>query len=220
MVHIAPGHGWDDYVLGTKEGLAIVCPVDGAGKFKEEAGIFAGQYVRDSNENVLVALGDHLLAKETVTHRYGHCWRCKTPIIFRATSQWFLKISEMRDLMLKEVAKVTWYPEWAGSARFYDWIKEARDWCISRQRYWGIPIPVWVCPKCDAYRVIGTISELEERSGKPLADPHRPYVDEVTIPCSCGGTMKRVEDIFDVWFDSAVASWATLGFPGKTAGVR
>jgi len=217
MVHIAPGHGWDDFVLGTKEGLAIVCPVDGAGKFREEAGIFAGQFVRDSNENVLVALGDHLFAKETVTHRYGHCWRCKTPIIFRATSQWFLKISEMRDLMLKEVAKVTWYPEWAGSARFYDWIKEARDWCISRQRYWGIPIPVWVCPKCDAYRVIGTISELEERSGRPLADPHRPYVDDVTIPCSCGGTMKRVEDIFDVWFDSAVASWATLGFPGKTA---
>ncbi|MGB7789353.1 isoleucine--tRNA ligase [Methanoregula sp.] len=216
MVHIAPGHGWDDYVLGTKEGLPIVCPVDGAGRFKAEAGEFAGQFVRDANENVLAALGDHILAKETVTHRYGHCWRCKTPIIFRATSQWFLKASEMRDLMLSEVEKVTWYPEWAGSARFYDWIKEARDWCISRQRYWGIPIPVWVCPKCDAYRVVGTIAELEERSGRSLPDPHRPYVDSVTIPCSCGGTMKRVEDIFDVWFDSAVASWATLGFPGKT----
>ena len=216
MVHIAPGHGWDDYMLGTKEGLAIVCPVDGAGRFRDEAGEFAGQYVRDSNENVLIALGDHLLAKETVTHRYGHCWRCKTPIIFRATSQWFLKASEMRDLMLSEVKKVTWYPEWAGSARFYDWIKEARDWCVSRQRYWGIPIPVWVCDKCDTYRVIGTIAELEKASGKSLPDPHRPYVDEVTIPCSCGGTMKRVGDIFDVWFDSAVASWATLGFPGKT----
>ncbi|NMB78712.1 MAG: isoleucine--tRNA ligase, partial [Methanomicrobiales archaeon] len=216
MVHIAPGHGWDDYVLGTKEGLPIVCPVDGAGRFKEEAGEFAGQFVRDANENVLTALGDHLLAKETVTHRYGHCWRCKTPIIFRATSQWFLKASEMRDLMLSEVAKVTWYPEWAGSARFYDWIKEARDWCVSRQRYWGIPIPVWVCTKCDKYHVVGTIAELEKLSGKPLPDPHRPYVDAVTIPCSCGGSMKRVEDIFDVWFDSAVASWATLGFPNKT----
>ena len=217
MVHIAPGHGWDDFVLGTKEGLPIVCPVDGAGNFRSEAGKFAGQYVRDANENVLAALGSHLLARENVTHRYGHCWRCKTPIIFRATSQWFLKASEMRDLMLSEVEKVTWYPEWAGSARFYDWIKEARDWCISRQRYWGIPIPIWVCPKCDAYRVIGTIEELEEQSGKPLADPHRPYVDEVMVPCQCGGTMKRVEDIFDVWFDSAVASWATLGYPGRTA---
>ncbi|MDD1682739.1 MAG: isoleucine--tRNA ligase, partial [Methanoregula sp.] len=217
LVHIAPGHGWDDYVLGTKEGLAIVCPVDGAGKFRDEAGEFAGQYVRDANGNVLASLGPCLLAQETVSHRYGHCWRCKTPIIFRATSQWFLKASEMRDLMLSEVEKVTWYPAWAGSARFYDWIKEARDWCISRQRYWGIPIPVWVCPKCNSYRVIGTITELEEQSGKPVADPHRPYVDEVTIPCGCGGTMKRVEDIFDVWFDSAVASWATLGYPGRTA---
>ena len=216
MVHIAPGHGWDDYVLGTKEGLPVVCPVDGAGKFREEAGEFAGQFVRSANENVLVALGEYLLAKETVTHRYGHCWRCKTPIIFRATSQWFLKASEMRDLMLSEVAKVSWYPEWAGSARFYDWIKEARDWCVSRQRYWGIPIPVWVCTKCDKFQVVGTIAELETLSGRPLPDPHRPYVDEVTIPCSCGGTMKRVEDIFDVWFDSAVASWATLGFPNKT----
>ncbi|MDD1683070.1 MAG: isoleucine--tRNA ligase, partial [Methanoregula sp.] len=216
MVHIAPGHGWDDYVLGIKEGLAIVCPVDGAGRFKDEAGEFAGQYVRDANDNVLASLGSHLLAKETVTHRYGHCWRCKTPIIFRATSQWFLKASEMRDLMLSEVANVTWYPGWAGSARFYDWIKEARDWCISRQRYWGIPIPVWVCGRCDKYRVVGTIKELEDLSKKSLPDPHRPYVDGVTIPCPCGGTMKRVEDIFDVWFDSAVASWATLGFPNKT----
>ncbi len=217
IVHIAPGHGWDDYVLGSKEGLPIFCPVDGAGRFKEEAGVFAGQYVRDSNENVVAALGSHLIAQEAVVHRYGHCWRCKTPIIFRATSQWFLKASEMRDLMLAEVAKVTWYPEWAGSARFYDWIKEARDWCISRQRYWGIPIPVWVCPKCNRYRVIGTLKELGEASGTLLKDPHRPFVDAVTIPCTCGGTMKRVEDIFDVWFDSAVASWATLGFPGKTA---
>ncbi|MDD1687472.1 isoleucine--tRNA ligase [Methanoregula sp.] len=216
MVHIAPGHGWDDYVLGTKEGLPIVCPVDGAGKFRNEAGIFAGQVVRESNDNVLAALGSYLLAKEMVTHRYGHCWRCKTPIIFRATSQWFLKASEMRDLMLSEVEKVTWYPEWAGSARFYDWIKEARDWCISRQRYWGIPIPVWVCDKCDTYKVVGTIAELEKLSGKPLTDPHRPYVDEITIPCTCGGTMKRVGDIFDVWFDSGVASWATLGFPKNT----
>lgn len=216
MVHIAPGHGWDDFVLGTKEGLQIVCPVDGAGRFMDNAGQFAGQFVRDANENVLAALGEHLLAQEKVTHRYGHCWRCKTPIIFRATSQWFLKASEMRDLMLSEVEKVTWYPEWAGSARFYDWIKEARDWCISRQRYWGIPIPVWVCTTCDKYHVVGTIAELEKLSGRSLPDPHRPYVDEVTFPCTCGGTMKRVGDIFDVWFDSAVASWATLGFPKET----
>ncbi|MEN6610141.1 MAG: isoleucine--tRNA ligase [Methanoregulaceae archaeon] len=215
MVHIAPGHGWDDYLLGVRENLVIVCPVDGAGNFTEEAGKFAGKNVKEANGDVLIALGHHLLGKATVTHRYGHCWRCKTPIIFRATSQWFLKVKEIRDQMLDEVAKVTWYPDWAGSARFYDWIKEARDWCISRQRYWGIPIPIWVCPACNKYRVIGTIRELEEASGTRVPDPHRPYVDEISIPCSCGGTMKRVGDIFDVWFDSGVASWATVGFPGK-----
>lgn len=213
MVHIAPGHGWDDYLLGCKENLPIICPVDTTGHFTEGTGTLCGMFVKDADAVVLTDLGSHLLAEELVTHRYGHCWRCKTPIIFRATSQWFLKASGMRDRMLDLVRTVTWYPEWAGSARFHDWIKEARDWCISRQRYWGIPIPIWECRACGSHRVFGTIRELEEASGSPLPDPHRPWVDAVTLPCGCGGTMHRVEDIFDVWFDSAVASWATLRFP-------
>lgn len=218
LVHTAPGHGWDDYLTGIKYDLPVVCPVDGTGRFTKRAGDFEGLYVKDpaTNQQVMDALGPHLLHRGKITHRYGHCWRCKTPIIFRATEQWFIKASEMRDKLLEEVGKVTWYPDWAGSARFYDWVKEARDWCISRQRYWGIPIPVWQCDTCDARRVIGTVAELEEASGQVVADPHRPYVDAVTIPCTCGGTMHRVSDIFDVWFDSAVASWATLGFPGNT----
>ncbi len=215
MVHIAPGHGWDDYLLGCREHLPIICPVDGTGRFTGEAGTLSGMFVKDADGVVLENLGHHLLACESVTHRYGHCWRCKTPIIFRATSQWFLKASEIRDRMLEEVGNVTWYPEWAGSARFYDWIKEARDWCISRQRYWGIPIPIWECPSCGAHRVFGTFKELEEASGRSLPDPHRPFVDEITVQCSCGREMHRIEDIFDVWFDSAVASWATLRFPGE-----
>jgi isoleucyl-tRNA synthetase len=213
IVHIAPGHGWDDYVLGIGEGLPVFCPVDGRGRFTAEGGAYDGVFVRDADAMILEDLGNALMAKGEVVHRYGHCWRCKTPIIFRATEQWFLKASELREAMLAECAAVTWYPEWAGSARFYDWLKEARDWCISRQRYWGIPIPIWECHRCGRHRVIGTIAELEDLSGEKVTDPHRPYVDSLTIPCACGGTMKRVEDIFDVWFDSAVASWATLGFP-------
>jgi Isoleucyl-tRNA synthetase (EC 6.1.1.5) len=139
----------------------------------------------------------------------------KKPIIFRATEQWFLTVSDIRQQMLDQIAEVKWFPEWAGSARFHDWVKEVRDWCISRQRFWGIPIPIWQCKDCRSYRVIGTLEELESLSGSPLRDPHRPYVDAVTLPCTCGGRMHRVEDIFDVWFDSAVASWATLHFPGQ-----
>jgi isoleucyl-tRNA synthetase len=215
MVHIAPGHGWDDYLLGCSEGLAIICPVDPCGNFTEDAGILSSMFIKDADPVVLEELGDHLLARDSVVHRYGHCWRCKTPIIFRATEQWFLKASELKDRMLEEVKEVKWFPEWAGSARFYDWIKEARDWCISRQRYWGIPIPIWQCRSCGDTRVFGTIHEIEDTSGCALPDPHRPYVDQVVFACPCGGEMQRVEDIFDVWFDSAVASWATLRFPGE-----
>jgi isoleucyl-tRNA synthetase len=216
MVHIAPGHGWDDYLLGCRESLPIICPVDASGRFIEEMGSVSGMFVKDADGVVLQDLGEHLIAKEMIIHRYGHCWRCKTPIIFRATEQWFLKASEMKDRMLGEVASVTWYPEWAGSARFHDWIKEARDWCISRQRYWGIPIPIWECGSCGKHRVFGRITELEQACGARVPDPHRPYVDQISLACSCGGMMHRVKDIFDVWFDSAVASWATLGYPGNT----
>jgi isoleucyl-tRNA synthetase len=219
IVHLAPGHGWDDYLVGLKENLPVICPVDGNGCFTHDAGIFAGRYVKDEETNnaVIAALGPTMLAKRKITHRYGHCWRCRTPIIYRATSQWFLKAKDVRGKMLDEIAhEVTWYPDWAGSARFHDWITEARDWCISRQRYWGIPIPVWVCPACSRYHVIGRYTELEECSGQKMPDPHRPYVDGITIPCACGGVMRRVPDIFDVWYDSGVASWATLRFPQQT----
>ncbi len=215
-VHIAPGHGLEDYELGLDHHLEIFCPVGGDGRYTAEAGEkYLGQYVKEADSNVIADLEerDKLLAQGRLAHRYGHCWRCKTPIIFIATSQWFLRISDLRDKMLDEISRVKWYPEWAGSARFADWISNARDWCISRQRYWGIPLPIWTCPDCGHMEVIGTASELEERSGKKIADLHRPDVDAIVLDCPCGGKMLRSPDVFDVWFDSAVASWATLRFP-------
>ena len=151
-----------------------------------------------------------MLAEGKISHRYGHCWRCKTPIIYIATPQWFLKIADLRDDMLKEIDNVKWYPDWAGSSRFKDWVEGARDWCISRQRYWGIPLPIWICNDCGQMEVMGSMEELDERHGQAVCDLHRPAVDEVILDCPCGGTMRRVPDVFDVWFDSAVASWATL----------
>ena len=215
-VHIAPGHGLEDFELGVAEGMEIFCPVGEDGRYTREAGEkYAGKYVRAANREVDEDLADRglLLAEGEIVHRYGHCWRCKTPIIYIATPQWFLKISEIRDDMLDEIAKIKWYPDWAGSARFRDWISGARDWCISRQRYWGIPLPIWICSDCGKKKVIGSMEELRRRSGAVVEDLHRPAVDLVTIRCSCGGEMRRVPDVFDVWFDSAVASWATLNYP-------
>ncbi|MCX9010566.1 MAG: isoleucine--tRNA ligase [Candidatus Methanoperedens sp.] len=215
-VHIAPGHGIDDFELGVKNKLPIFCPVGTDGRYTEEAGDYKGMHVKDANKVVLDDLAGKslLLAGGSISHRYGHCWRCKTPIIYLATEQWFLRVTDLKERMLEEIKKVMWYPEWAGSARFADWIAGSRDWCISRQRYWGIPIPVWICESCGKIEVMGSMDELRSRSGVPkLEDLHRPNVDNIHIKCKCGGRMSRVPDVFDVWFDSAVASWATLNFP-------
>ena len=217
LVHIAPGHGFDDFELGQKEGIFAFCPVKSNGEFTQDAGKYAGMNIRDANPKILEDLRSRnmLLAATEVSHRYGHCWRCKTPIIFMTTDQWFIGVSKIKEEMLAEVDRVKWYPSWAGSSRFKDWVTGARDWCISRQRYWGIPIPIWKCDQCGNMDVVGTREELERKCGKSVPDLHRPFVDEVYLECECGGRMKRVPDIFDVWFDSAVASLATVHFPER-----
>jgi len=151
-----------------------------------------------------------LLAESFIVHRYGHCWRCKNPIIYRSTEQWFLKVSQVKDKMLEEIDRVRWVPSWAGESRFKDWVSNAKDWCISRQRYWGIPIPVWICDECHKLKVVGSIDEVPWEDDLDL---HRPKIDGVTFECECGGKMHRVPDVFDVWFDSGVASWGTLRYP-------
>ncbi|RLE88080.1 MAG: isoleucine--tRNA ligase [Thermoprotei archaeon] len=219
-VHIAPGHGEEDFEVGMEYKLPVVCPVDSKGMFTEEAGKYAGMYVRDSNKYIIQDLDRKglLLKATTIVHKYPVCWRCKTPLIFRATEQWFIRIKHLKDKFIKEAERVRWIPEWAGAHRFRNWLEGLRDWVISRQRYWGIPLPIWVCKNCGATIAIGSLEELKKKAKKEveLPDLHRPWVDHVVLECDkCGGEMRRVPDVLDVWFDSGIAFYASLGYPLK-----
>ena len=229
LVHSAPGHGEEDFHRGQELGLDIFCPVAGDGTFTEAGGKYAGQFVRDANDEIKADLDSHgaLLASETYEHSYGHCWRCDTDIIQLTTDQWFISITDIKDELLDNIEDAEWHPQWARDNRFRDFIENAPDWNVSRQRYWGIPIPIWVPEDADETEgtldeemiVIGTREELAERADQEIdpdaIDLHRPTVDDITITDD-GTTYRRIQDVFDVWLDSSVATWGTLGYPGET----
>ena len=221
LVHTAPGHGPDDFELGKEYGLPIHSPLTEGGNFTEAAGKYGGNFCKDSNDEIIADLQDKglMFKNDTLVHRYGVCWRCKTPIIYLATKQWFLKVTDIKQQMLDELDKVEWIPNWAGEGRFRDWVDNAKDWTISRQRYWGIPIPIWECPECGELKVVGSIDELKKEALNDIdVDDekliHRPYVDEIKMKCdSCGAEVERIPDVLDVWIDSGVAGWASLYYP-------
>jgi isoleucyl-tRNA synthetase len=221
-VHCAPGHGEEDHEVGDENGLPDFSPVDERGRFGPDGGKYQGMGVKEANPVIVEDLkAKGLLFKvEPTRHRYPHCWRCKTPLILRVAPQWFIKVTDLKESLLEENEKVTWVPDWAGRSRFGNWIKNARDWVISRQRYWGIPLPIWLCGKCGRYEVMGSVAELANRSGEDLKELelHRPWVDRVRLTCPCGGTMSRISDVADVWMDSGSASFATLHYPAEKAG--
>lgn len=218
LVHSAPGHGPEDFELGQRVGLPAFSPVDGRGRFTADAGDYRDLAVGDANPLIVRDLREvrALFVEDTLLHAYGHCWRCKTPILFRATVQWFMKVVDIKPKMIEEVRRVRWFPDWAGS-RQLEWTEGLRDWCLSRQRYWGTPAPIWRCTKCGHWTVVGSAEELRGSEGYGEGmDLHRPAIDRVTMTCEkCRATMRRVPDTVDVWFDSGVASWASLGYPAR-----
>ncbi len=193
----------------------MVNPVRPDGTYDERIGPYAGRWVKDADPDLIEDLRGRgrLLRAETYEHSYPHCWRCGTPLLYYAKPSWYIATSQIKDRLLASNETVNWHPAHVKHGRFGNWLEGNVDWALSRERYWGTPLPVWRCDK-GRVRVIGSLTELRELSGVELEDPHRPFVDEVTFPCeNCGGEMRRVPEVIDVWFDSGSMPFAQFHAP-------
>ena len=218
IVHIAPAFGEDDANVGRKYDLPFVQFVTGKGEMSEETP-FAGLFVKKADPEVLKDLdaSGKLFAAPKFEHDYPHCWRCDTPLIYYARESWFIKMTEVRDDLVRNNNTVNWIPESIGTGRFGNWLENIQDWGISRNRYWGTPLNIWECEGCGRQESIGSRAELAERSGNPedaKVELHRPYIDAVTFTCpDCGKTMHRVPEVIDCWFDSGAMPFAQHHYP-------
>ena len=226
VVHMAPAFGADDYAAGQRHGLAFVQPLNPRGEFGAEVPRVGGQFVKAADAGIIEELRERgvMWKAGTLEHSYPHCWRCGTPLLYMARGSWFVRTTAIKDQMLARNARVDWHPEEMGVGRFGDWLVNNIDWAISRDRFWGTPLPVWVCDASDAHvDVVGSYAELAERVGSPLGesfDPHKPFIDRHSWACQakgCAGTMHRVPEVIDAWFDSGSMPFAQWHFPFENA---
>ncbi len=222
IVHTAPAFGEDDYQTGLKYNLPVVNPVDEEGKYTDTP--WAGRFVMEDGLDVDIikwlAGEDKIFAKEKIVHNYPHCWRCGTPLVYYAKPSWYIKMSDFKEQLVANNATVNWFPEFVGEKRFGNWLEEVKDWAISRNRYWGTPIPIWRC-ECGHLECIGSRAELVEKAQENIDESielHRPYVDDVHITCPhCGKTMSRIPEVMDCWFDSGSMPFAQQHYPFENA---
>ena len=219
VVHMAPAFGADDYAAGIRNGLAFLQPVNLRGEFPVEMPVVGGKFVKDADPLILEELKRRgvLWKSSLFEHSYPHCWRCETPLLYYARTSWFVRTTEFKDAMLVRNARVDWHPAEIGEGRFGEWLTNNVDWAVSRDRYWGTPLPIWVCDRDDSHaEAVGSYAELEERSGAQLGtgfDPHKPFIDRYKWPCQCGGTKSRTPEVLDAWFDSGSMPFAQWHFP-------
>jgi isoleucyl-tRNA synthetase len=215
IVHTALAFGEDDYRLGEEQGLTVVNPVKPDGTYDERIGPYAGRWVKDADRDLVEDLRarGRLLRVEDYEHAYPHCWRCGTPLLYYAKPSWYIRTSAIRERLLAANETVTWYPPHVKDGRFGKWLEGNVDWALSRERYWGTPLPVWRCERGHVHTV-GSFDELEELSGVRIEDAHRPFVDEIGFPCGeCGQRMTRVPEVIDAWFDSGSMPFAQWHAP-------
>ncbi len=219
VVHLAPAFGSDDFAAGHRHGLPMVRPVDDAGRFAPELDLVGGMFVKDADPVLVedLAARDRLLEHEAILHSYPHCWRCGSPLLYMARDSWYVRTTDLKDEMLANNAAIAWHPPEIGTGRMGEWLEGNVDWALSRDRFWGTPLPFWVCDAdADHVEAIGSFAELAERAG-PLGedfDPHKPGIDRVTWPCAaCDGTMRRTPEVIDAWFDSGSMPFAQWHYP-------
>ncbi len=220
VVHMAPAFGADDYASGLRNRLSFVQPVDARGEFPENMPVVGGMFVKAADPKIIGELERRgiLWKAGQIEHPYPHCWRCETPLLYYARGSWFIRTTAFKDAMLTRNSRVDWHSPEMGTGRFGEWLQNNIDWAISRDRYWGTPLPLWICDADDSHvEAIGSFEQLEKKVGEPLGesfDPHKPYIDRHSWKCAhCEGTMRRVPQVIDTWFDSGSMPFAQWHFP-------
>ncbi|MBG9789179.1 isoleucine--tRNA ligase [Brevibacillus laterosporus] len=218
IVHTAPAHGEDDYRTSRQHGLDFVNVVNLAGRYTDQVTDYADRFVKDCDVDIVRNLSHRnlLFSKERYEHSYPFCWRCKSPLLYYAMESWFIKTTAIKDQLIENNSKIDWYPSHLREGRFGKFLEELVDWNISRNRYWGTPLNIWLCKDCGSEYAPGSLNELHEKSVEKIDENlelHRPFVDDVKLRCSCGGTMERTPEVIDVWFDSGSMPFAQYHHP-------